>query len=124
MILPTLPEIAKSDASAWNAQGKRVARRILDAPSHSACSNCAGLGEVIVSFLGAGPTKTPLTSHKPSTYIKDEGWYLVEATKCYACPVCSGEQIVRLANTGYKQVVLAQTKDVADRLTSRADIEG
>lgn len=122
MILPTIPAIAKEDVRSWNAQGKRAARRILNEAQYSTCKNCQGLGEVIISFLGAGPTKTPVATKKPSTYIKDEGWFLIEATKSYACPVCSGERIMRLPGA-VRPEVRAQTRQVADRLTRRVDID-
>ena len=62
-----------------------------------ACKNCAGEGIAYLSFLGAGPAKTPITSLKPSTFVEKserngEGWYVIERTKGYLCPACQGER--------------------------------
>lgn len=124
MILPTLPDAAKSDVRAWNATKRKAARRVIVGMGVDGltCKNCAGLGEVYISFLGAGPTKAPVTSKKPSTHIDGEGWYLIEDTKGYPCPACSGEQIVRLPGA-FKPEARAQTRQVADRLTRRVDID-
>lgn len=121
MILPTLPDIAKADVKAWNAQGKRAARRIIDQHTGT-CKNCQGLGEVLVSFLGVGPTKAPVTTKKPSTWIENEGWFLIEDSKSYPCPVCSGVRIVRLGEPP-KPEARGIIRDVTERLTHRADID-
>lgn len=121
MILPTLPDIAKSDVKAWNGAGKRAARRIID-DSTGSCKNCGGLGEVLVSFLGTGPSKAPMTTKKPSTWIENEGWFVIEDTKGYPCPVCSADRVVRLPGA-FKPEVRSQTRQVADRLTRRVDID-
>jgi hypothetical protein len=121
MILPTLPDAAKQDIRDWNRQGKKAARRILDPQPGGPCPNCQGLGQVVVSFLGFGPTPGHQAGFKPSTWVQGEGWYVIEDTKSYPCPVCSGVEIVRMGAD--RPAVPAAIKQVAEQLTMRKDLE-
>ena len=49
----------------------------------------------MVSCCSKGPTQSPITMAKPSTYYEggpkfDKGWYLIERTISYICPHCNG----------------------------------
>lgn len=86
-----LPDRAMSDVKAWVFQGKRAAHRCVEDKPLAACKNCQDEGLVYVSFLGSGPSQQPITMHKPSTYldlVDGKGWYLIENTTSYECPVC------------------------------------
>jgi hypothetical protein len=121
MILSTLPDIAKQDVSDWNRKGKKAARRVLNPQPGAPCQNCQGLGHVIVSFLGFGPSQDHQAGQKPATWVQGEGWYVIEDTKSYPCPVCAGVEIVRLGTD--RPEVPAQVKQVAEQLSMRRDLD-
>lgn len=88
MIIPSLPTLAIAEIKAHNQAKKIAVYRIVDPVENPACPNCMDEHIVYVSFLGTGPTKTPTTMMKPSTWV-DTGWYVIERTAAYPCPRCS-----------------------------------
>lgn len=93
MIVPTLPRQAWDDARAWQKKSRIAAQRILSEQPQSRCKSCQDMRQVFLSFLGFGPSEQPSTISKPSTYIEAgerSGWYVIESTAAYECPVCHG----------------------------------
>ena len=88
MIIPTLPQLALTEIKFHQATKRMAVQRILEPKILARCKNCMDEGAVFVSFLGTGPTQQPVTMHKPSTYV-ETGWYVIERTAAYPCPVCS-----------------------------------
>lgn len=115
MIVPTLPGDAKADVQAWNARGGLAVRRIVSRSRDGDCPNCGGLRVVLVSFLGAGPSHTPVTLNKASAFV-DAGWWVVEDTRGYPCPVCFGRPVVRAAPRMLKDTA-TKAREVAKTLT-------
>ena len=94
-ISPYLPPAAKIEVTQHERAGKLVVHRLVEGKEADACRNCAGEGLLYLSFLGAGPTKTPITNIKPSTWVEASerngaGWYVIERTAAYPCPHCQG----------------------------------
>jgi len=88
MIIPRLPEIALAEIKAHQATRRLAVQRIVEPIPFPPCKNCMGDGVVYVSFLGSGPSKAPVTMHKPSTWF-ETGWYVIERTAAYPCPSCA-----------------------------------
>lgn len=84
----SLPAQAVSDVRKWKAGGKVVVFRLIEALSEILCQNCHGDGGLYVSFLGKGPFQSA-SPRKICTWL-DPGWYEVEQTLRYVCPVCAG----------------------------------
>lgn len=87
MIIPALPNAAQLEVLAHQRTKKLAVYRIVSAVEDAVCRNCMDEGVVYVSFLGAGPTKAPITTKVPSTWV-EHGWYVIENTKAYPCPHC------------------------------------
>ena len=120
MIIPTLPDIARAEAKAHIASGKLAVHRIVSPKMAAECPNCQDDGLVFVSMLGAGPSKQPIGTSKPSTYVEGDGyakrgWYLIERTVSYSCPMCSGPK-ARQARPGQRR---AEVQDAVTRLADR-----
>jgi len=99
MLVPTLPRQAQNEIRVHTDQAKTpVFHRIVQSCPPGACTNCAGIRLVYVSFVKAGPFQYPPNTHQPVVYVKADGsegggpggWFIVE-TRGYDCPVCQGE---------------------------------
>ena len=94
-ITPYLPAEARSDIREWELAGKIAVHRVAESNPRALCQNCMDHGVIYVSYLGAGPTRQPITIKKPSTYIEPgellkPGWYIITRTVTYICPHCKG----------------------------------
>jgi len=84
----SLPAQAVSDVKKWNLAHKVVVFRLIEVLSDMLCQNCQGDGGLYVSFLGKGPFQSA-SPRKICAWL-DPGWYEVEQTLRYVCPVCAG----------------------------------
>jgi hypothetical protein len=109
MFIPTLPDLALAEIKAHISSGKLAVHRIVEPKPLAACQNCNDDGLVYVSLLGAGPSKQPIGTGKPSTYFEGDGfgkkgWYLIERTASYGCPKCSGQRAPQRQGTRRPEV--------------------
>ena len=125
-VTPYLSKTAKFDVRQHEAQRKLVVHKVLES-KEGTCPNCAGEGIVYLSFLGAGPSKVPITTKAPSTFVEKserngEGWFVIERTQGYLCPACQGERpIPKSAAHRKPEVRLGVGEVVAQREMPRHD---
>lgn len=126
-VAPYLPQEAKDKIRVWEMNGKIAVQRIVPNSSSAKCKNCQDHGVVYVSFLGKGPTKAPLTTKKPSTYLEGngrvgEGWYIVDTTVGYICPHCDGNPEALPPAEEFKPEAVEELRELAqDKAVSWQD---
>jgi len=98
-VTPAYPRQALNDAKAWKSGGKAVFARPFsqnDSPNAVPhCKNCVGSGQVWITFCADGPYQNNPSQFKASTWfdgdmINGKGWYKIEKTVPYVCPLCNG----------------------------------
>ena len=100
MIIPTLPTLAELQIRDHQSRGLPAFHRIIEYPPQAdrpgvapSCQNCAGLGVVYVQFAKAGPFSSPnggLVTWYEGDGVIGKGFYQIEKTEAYQCPVCKG----------------------------------
>lgn len=93
MIIPTVPTLAQLQIRDWNGRGLQAFHRIVEPSTTSDCQNCGGMGVVYVQFAKAGPFSAPnggLVTWCEGDAVAGKGFYAIEKTEAYQCPVCKG----------------------------------
>lgn len=130
-IAPYLPPEAVAQVKGWAAAKKIAVQRIVARRNGSECENCQDVGVVYVSFLGRGPTRTPITIKKPSTYVEADGqvragWYVIDHTLGYECPHCHGRKRMPVTPPMDEGEVLPEAEELARQMeipSTRRDLE-